>query len=109
MPCKMAHKIDLLRSHEATTAITDPSPIPDVVTIFVFSVKSCPKTIVVIVSRNASSANFFIIVSILFVRKFTISITAHHSGVNKSITIFVPFLCRIDDSNNANRADYYTT
>lgn len=57
----MAHRIDLLRSHEATTAITDPNPILDVVTIFVFSVKSCPKTIVVIVRRKKSSVNFFIL------------------------------------------------
>ncbi|MNL33553.1 hypothetical protein D3C87_1554720 [compost metagenome] len=61
MPCKIAQRMDLLRSHEATTAITDPRPIPDVVTIFVFSVNSCPKTRVVMDSKNTSSVNFFMI------------------------------------------------
>jgi len=58
----MAQSIDLFLSQEVTTAITEPKPIPDLVTIcVVFSVKSCPKTNEVIDSRNISKVSFFII------------------------------------------------
>jgi hypothetical protein len=54
--------MDLFLSHEVTTAITEPKPIPDLVTIcVVFSVKSCPKTNEVMDSRNTSKVSFFIV------------------------------------------------
>lgn len=58
MPCSIAQRIDLLRSHEVTTAMTDPSPMPDEVKIFLFSVKSFAKTIVVMDNRNTRNVIF---------------------------------------------------
>jgi len=36
MPCKIAHKIDLLMLHEIVTAIADPKPIPELVAVSLF-------------------------------------------------------------------------